>query len=217
MSASLGNEEEAFGGGFFDRVVAGAVTLETPIEVQDCHSQLRICMQRITDVETINVDLEARLEAQAREYIELESDAAELLTHWKTQYKALAEEAGKWKQLHSQQELRNKKIREQLLRTERELHGILQKKYDIIEYARREERDRIRAEQSASLGLATLPCTALKESNSDLIDRTSRTKIGPHTRNHEWHNPLGTPPQDVRRGRAILALADFFWSSSALQ
>ena len=46
-------------------------------EVQDCHSQLRMCMQRIADVEAINVDLESRLEAQAREYIELESDAAE--------------------------------------------------------------------------------------------------------------------------------------------
>lgn len=46
-------------------------------EVQDCHSQLRMCMQRISDVEAINVDLESRLEAQAREYIDLESDAAD--------------------------------------------------------------------------------------------------------------------------------------------
>ena len=45
-------------------------------EVQDCHSQLRMCMQRIADVEAINVDLESRLEVQAREYIDLESDAA---------------------------------------------------------------------------------------------------------------------------------------------
>lgn len=169
-------------------------------------------MQRIADMETINVDLEARLEAQAREYIELESDAAESLAHWKTQYKALAEEADKWKQLHGQQELRNKKIRDQLLRTERELHGILQKKYDIIEYARREERDRIRAEQSASVGLTALsraPSTS-KESYNELSERTSKIKFGAHTRNPDLHNPLGTPPQDVRRGRAILALADFF-------
>lgn len=34
-------------------------------------------MQRIADVEAINIDLEVRLEVQAREYIELESDAAE--------------------------------------------------------------------------------------------------------------------------------------------
>ena len=46
-------------------------------EVQDCHSQLRMCMQRIADVEAINVDLESRLEAQAREYIDFESEAAE--------------------------------------------------------------------------------------------------------------------------------------------
>ena len=41
-----------------------------------------------------------------------------------------------FRHLHAQQELKNQKIREQLLRTERELHGILQKKYDIMEYAR---------------------------------------------------------------------------------
>ncbi len=45
--------------------------------MQECQAQLRITLQRIADVESINVDLEARLEAQAKEYIELESDAAE--------------------------------------------------------------------------------------------------------------------------------------------
>lgn len=27
---------------------------------------------------------------------------------------------------------------------------------------------------------------------------------------HNLRNPLGAPPQDVRRGRVVLALADFF-------
>jgi hypothetical protein len=63
----------------FIQVSGVGISRETydTVEVQDCHSQLRTCMQRISDVEAINVDLEARLESQAREYIELESDAAE--------------------------------------------------------------------------------------------------------------------------------------------
>eukprot|EP00629_Pelagomonadales_sp_RCC1024_P012844 CAMPEP_0119281510 /NCGR_PEP_ID=MMETSP1329-20130426/24846_1 /TAXON_ID=114041 /ORGANISM="Genus nov. species nov., Strain RCC1024" /LENGTH=188 /DNA_ID=CAMNT_0007282131 /DNA_START=276 /DNA_END=839 /DNA_ORIENTATION=- len=188
MAVSVGKDDDAFGGGFFDRVVTGVAPRETPAEVQDCHSQLRICKQRMADMEIINKDLEARLEAQACEYIELESDAAESLQHWKAQYNALSDECEKWKQLHGQQELRNKKIREQLLRTERELHGILRKKYDIIEYARREERERIQAEQSGTL---PAPASASKEHSPKLPERRSKATVR--------HNPLTTSPQDVRR------------------
>ena len=56
-------------------------------------------------------------------------------------------EADEWKQRHDQQQLQNLKLRDQLLRTERELHGVLQKKYDIMQAAKREERHRIREEQ----------------------------------------------------------------------
>lgn len=165
-------------------------------------------MQRIADVEAINIDLEVRLEVQAREYIELESDAAESLARWKTQYEVLMEEAANWKRLHVQQELKNHKIRDQLLRTERELHGILQKKYDIMEFARREERDRMRSEHPVISGAQALnlPVSArIGDSNTSHADRFPRKRI-----EESNHNPLGAPPQDVRRGRAVLALTDFF-------
>jgi len=202
---------ESFGGGFFDRVAAGVSTSHKDVyraaEMQECRAQLRITLQRIADVESINVDLESRLEAQAKEYIQLESDAAKSLAHWKMQYKALAEEAGSWKKLHAQQELKNQKIREQLLRTERELHGILQKKYDIMEYARREERFRMRAESSVGTSHGARPVTVSRNNEVDKPDRISwmRVETGFST-----GNPLGALPQDVRRGRAILALADLF-------
>jgi len=182
-------------------------------EVQDCHSQLRMCMQRISDVEAINVDLESRLEAQAREYIDLESDAADSLTHWKAQYNALVEEAANWKRSYEHQELKSQKIREQLLRTERELHGILQKKYDIMEFARREERYRIRAEQSMAANLgASLLTLSSRNNDIELACLSSSDRIAWTLNNmkHPRHKPLGALPQYVRRGRAVLALADFF-------
>jgi len=86
MNSELGTEPtvESFGGGFFDRVASGASASHRDAyraaEMQECQAQLRITLQRIADVESINVDLEARLEAQAKEYIELESDAAESYT-----------------------------------------------------------------------------------------------------------------------------------------
>lgn len=111
------------------------------------------------------------------------------------------------RKLHAQQELKNQKIREQLLRTERELHGILQKKYDIMEYARREERFRMRAESSVGTSLGARPVTVSRNNEVDKSDRISwmRVETGFST-----GNPLGALPQDVRRGRAILALADLF-------
>jgi hypothetical protein len=128
------------------------------------------------------------------------------------------------RKLHAQQELKNQKIREQLLRTERELHGILQKKYDIMEYARwgrsycpwakptklsfrREERFRMRAEISVGTSLGARPVTVSRNNEVDKSDRISwmRVETGFST-----GNPLGALPQDVRRGRAILALADLF-------
>ena len=77
--SGFGADVEAFGGGFFDRVTGVGSSRDSydTVEVQDCQSQLRACIQRISDVEAINVDLEARLESQAREYIELESDVTE--------------------------------------------------------------------------------------------------------------------------------------------
>mmetsp|Transcript_541 Transcript_541/g.1846 ORF Transcript_541/g.1846 Transcript_541/m.1846 type:complete len:247 (-) Transcript_541:181-921(-) len=197
----------------FIQVSGVGISRETydTVEVQDCHSQLRTCMQRISDVEAINVDLEARLESQAREYIELESDAAESLACWKNQYEALVKEASSWKHMHAQQVLKNQKVREQLLRTERELHGILQKKYDIMEFARREERDRIRAERNTGLIEGAQP---LRGSDVELARVSSTDCVAPkrdRVKDIQFHhNPIGAPPQDVRRGRAVLALADFF-------
>lgn len=193
---------EAYKVGFFDSV---SDNISCPhqktcneAEAQDRQSKIRNCLRRIAEVEAINVDLESRLEAQAREYVELESDASESLLHWKAQYSTLVDEASYWKLLHAEQEQKTQKIREQLLRTERELHGILQKKYDIMEFARREERDRIRTEQRPPIN------TSPPKNNS----------CRPLIPQSEWmtliNSLLGAPPQDVRSGRSVLALASFF-------
>lgn len=197
--------EHPYGGGFFDRISSSVSARETLdyAELQDCRTHLRLCAQRIAELEAINVDLEARLEAQANEYIRLETDAAESQARWKTQYEALENECDMWRQSNSHLDLKNHKLKDQLLRTERELHGILQKKYDFIELARREERDRIRAEH------------VLASENTgrrvEVASPPTRSPTNAYARNH---NPQGLAPADVRRGRAILALSDFFGLSS---
>jgi len=130
-----------------------------------------------------------------------------------------------YRRLHAEQEQRTLKIREQLLRTERELHGILQKKFDIIEFARyvqvrhiflnapsrRDERDRIRSGHLvASSFSAPSQALSLPPAHGKLSYLTQSECVlsGSHFMNH--HNPTSARPQDVRCGRAVLALAEFF-------
>lgn len=76
-----------------------------------------------------------------------------------------------------------------------------------MEYARREERFRMRAESSVGTSHGARSVTVSRNNEVDKSDRISwmRVETGFST-----GNPLGALPQDVRRGRAILALADLF-------
>ena len=58
--SGFGADVEAFGGGFFDRVTGVGSSRDSydTVEVQDCQSQLRACIQRISDVEAIQAMLE---------------------------------------------------------------------------------------------------------------------------------------------------------------
>lgn len=232
--SGFGTELEAFGGGgFFERMGSpgGGMPRDAyEMSVVDCRTQLRMCAQRIEELEAINVDLEARLEAQAREYNEFETENAEQHARWTEQQEGLERECESWRERSAQHELKNAKLRDQLLRTERELHGILQKKYDIMGVARRDEREKMRAEQLAAADLQGSAARELAQqfANFDRRDSTrggdalggtgsSTSSSGDPRENRRaaaWRaprgNPLGAAPQEVRRGRAILALADFF-------
>ena len=80
-----------------------------------------------------------------------------------------------------------------------------------MEFARREERDRIRAERNTGLIEGAQP---LRGSDVELARVSSTDCVAPkrdRVKDIQFHhNPIGAPPQDVRRGRAVLALADFF-------
>ncbi|KAJ8598182.1 hypothetical protein CTAYLR_007378 [Chrysophaeum taylorii] len=226
-TGGFGNEIEAYGG-FFDRIsnTVSGMPRDTYdyAELQDCRTHLRLCAARIQELESINVDLEARLEAQANEYIKLETDTAESQARWKTQYEALENECEMWRQSNAQLELKNHKLRDQLIRTERELHGILQKKYDFMELARQEERDRIRAEQAMAAdndqqprGTPAPRSPAMQLYEASVLKHDERTMLrapSPAPSFARNHNPHALEPADIRRGRAILALCDFFGLSN---
>jgi chromosome segregation ATPase len=101
-------------------------------QLQDCRQIIDSLQQRVHDLERINLDLEFRLEDQAKQCMEVEKECVCIERNWKDKGHGLEREIENWKQQFEAQKLKGDKVREHLSRTERELYGILQRKYELI-------------------------------------------------------------------------------------
>ena len=101
-------------------------------QLQDCRQIIDSLQQRVHDLERINLDLEYRLEDQAKQCMEVEKECVSIERNWKAKGKVLEKEIGSWKQQFEAQKLKGDRVREHLSRTERELYGILQRKYELL-------------------------------------------------------------------------------------
>lgn len=101
-------------------------------QLQDCRQIIDSLQQRVHDLERINLDLEYRLEDQATQCMEVEKECVSIERSWKAKYLLLESEIVNWKQQFEAQKLKGDRVREHLSRTERELYGILQRKYELI-------------------------------------------------------------------------------------
>ncbi len=101
-------------------------------ELQQCRNMIDHLQQRIQRLEHINVDLERRLEDQAKETMTLETECIKIERSWKSKCESLENEIHQWKIAHETERGKGTKLREQLSRTEKELYGILQRKYELM-------------------------------------------------------------------------------------
>lgn len=101
-------------------------------ELQHCRSMIEHLQQRIQRLEHINVDLERRLEDQAKDTMALETECIKIERMWKSKCELLENEILQWKIAHETERGKGTKLREQLSRTEKELYGILQRKYELM-------------------------------------------------------------------------------------
>jgi predicted RNase H-like nuclease (RuvC/YqgF family) len=101
-------------------------------ELQHYRSMIDQMQQRIQRLEHINVDLERRLEDQAKETMALETECIKIERTWKSKCELLENEIMQWKIAHETERTKGMKLREQLSRTEKELYGILQRKYELM-------------------------------------------------------------------------------------
>ena len=88
--------------------------------------------QRVNILEKINLDLEGRLEKQAAETMIIEKEIMDAMRKLSAQEQQANLEKEEWASKFMVQESKSERLREHLSRTERELYGILQKKYELI-------------------------------------------------------------------------------------
>lgn len=100
-------------------------------ELQQCRALLEQQHQRILKLEKINMDLECRLEEQAKISNAVEAECIAIERKWSTKCEALEEEIVQWKRECEKEKQRGGQLREQLSRTERELYVILQRSYEL--------------------------------------------------------------------------------------
>jgi hypothetical protein len=101
-------------------------------ELHNCRQVIDALQSRVQDLERINTDLEMRLEDQAKQCMAVETECIEVDRNWKDKYMALQKQVDEWKNKNATQEMKTNKLREHLSRTEKELYGILQRKYELM-------------------------------------------------------------------------------------
>ena len=101
-------------------------------ELQKCRQVIDALQSRVRNLERINTDLESRLEDQAKQCMAVERECIAIERSWREKAKGLEEEISEWKKMNDTQELKTNKLREHLSRTEKELYGILQRKYELM-------------------------------------------------------------------------------------
>lgn len=101
-------------------------------ELSKCRQIIDALQSRVQDLERINIDLETRLEDQAKQCMSVERECIAVERSWKEKNEVLETEIEEWKKKNATQEMKTDKLREHLSRTEKELYGILQRKYELM-------------------------------------------------------------------------------------
>jgi len=101
-------------------------------ELLQCRQIVDALQNRVRDLERINLDLEYRLEDSAKQCMATEKECVAVEMKWKDKTKELEKDIDTWKRTCADQQLKTSKLREHLSRTEKELYGILQRKYELM-------------------------------------------------------------------------------------
>ena len=100
-------------------------------EVQELKAYARIIENqnhRLVELERIHGDLENRLELEARGRAQLETTLERRERSWTTKYHELEKDRDQWKSVVSQEEAKNARLFDQVVRKDQDIHRMLQRK-----------------------------------------------------------------------------------------
>jgi len=101
-------------------------------ELQQYRQKLVQNQARIKQLERINTDLESRLEDQAKQCLQAERNCVDIEKKWRAKCERIEAELRSSQKHGEEAELKSERLREHLSRTERELYGLLQRKYELM-------------------------------------------------------------------------------------
>mmetsp|Transcript_45226 Transcript_45226/g.50695 ORF Transcript_45226/g.50695 Transcript_45226/m.50695 type:complete len:294 (+) Transcript_45226:411-1292(+) len=86
--------------------------------------------RKLVELERIHVDLESRLELESRGRTQLEATLERRERDWAMRYHKLEKDRDQWKNLVSQEQTKNARLIDQVVRKDQDIHRMLQRKYD---------------------------------------------------------------------------------------
>ena len=166
-------------------------------ELQKYRQVIDALQSRVQDLERINIDLESRLEDQAKQCMAVERECIAIERTWRDKADGLEEEIKDWKKKNDTQELKTNRLREHLSRTEKELYGILQRKYELM--------------RGPGRGMAGPP-PGVEARVTNSVERGMRREMS--TGSSIFHEEAysanqARQPQEIRQRRMLASLNDF--------
>lgn len=101
-------------------------------ETQQYRLIIENLQQRIAKLENINSDLEARLELQAKQEMDLQAEFLRSEGRWQAKCDQLIQEINFWKNECTNEKKKNDSLHILLSRKEKEFHAILNRKYEFM-------------------------------------------------------------------------------------
>lgn len=125
-------------------------------ELQESQRELEKWRQKASELERMYAESEKILTAQGKQRMDLEAKLAETQRSHEREIKDKNAEIHEWQKRYAGLQHQNNKLTEKLNRVERELMGVLAKKYEIVQQAKAEARKQVLEEEAIKRDVSRL-------------------------------------------------------------
>lgn len=125
-------------------------------ELQESQRELEKYKQKAYELERMYAESEKILTAQGKQRMDLEAKLAETQRNHEREMKGKRAEIHEWQKRYAGLQHQNNKLADKLNRVERELMGVLAKKYEIVQQAKAEARKQVLEEEAIKRDVARL-------------------------------------------------------------